>query len=216
MCNRRLGAAAALLCGGLLALSAGMARSDVIYDNGLPDQVNGNEMTQWIQAEDFVLGLDTTLTDVHYWSVEIPGAYQGSIVWTIYADAAGTPGAQLYRGTAAPTRVATGNSLGFGDEFTNQFDVLPNVNLLAGSYWLGLHNGPLTFDIRSEYYWETTAPLGNGNEDDTPFDDSSWFNNGQEHAFYLTGTAVPEPSALALLLGSGVAGGLFAFRRIRR
>ena len=45
----------------------------IIYDNGGPDQQNGNEMTEWIQAEDFNLSADSTLTSVNFWDIEAPG-----------------------------------------------------------------------------------------------------------------------------------------------
>jgi hypothetical protein len=179
------------------------AQAAVIYDNGAPNQSNGNEATQWIQSEDFTLTAATRITDVHFWSVDSGRLADGTISWFIYADAAGVPGAVISSGnTGAVTRTATGAVLGFGTEFLNEFDIAATV-LAAGTYHLGLHNGALAIDTRSEFYWETTtAQVGSfGLEDNTPFGSGGWSNNGQEHAFMLTGDAanVPEPSSLALL-----------------
>ena len=166
---------------------------DIIYDNGGPDQQNGNEMTAWLQAEDFNLSADATLTTVNFWDIEAPGgtAYQGEIDWSIYNDAGGSPGAEIASGAAvgaAVTRTFTQCCvLGFYDEYSVSFPVSPGVALTAGTtYWLGLHNGPLSFQTRSEFYWETTAYNGTftGHEDAAPFD-GGWADNGTEHAFNL-------------------------------
>ena len=45
----------------------------IIYDNGGPNQQGGNEMTEWIQAEDFNLSADSTLMIVNFWDIEAPG-----------------------------------------------------------------------------------------------------------------------------------------------
>ena len=94
--------------------------------------------------------------------------------------------------------------LGFYDEYSDSFNIAP-VALAAGTtYWIGLHNGPLAFQTRTEFYWETANANSSltGHELIAPFTDG-WADNGQQHAFYLD--TVPEPSTLALL-GLGVCG----------
>jgi hypothetical protein len=186
------------------------AHSQIIYDNGPPNQQNGNEMTMWIQAEDFHVATAMTLGSVHFWDIELPGtAYQGEIDWGIYSNAGGSPGTLLASGAAiggAVTRTFIQHGvLGQFDEYSDSFNITP-FGLAAGTtYWLGLHNGPLSFQTRSEFYWETTNANGTftGHELIAPFN-GSWADNGQEHAFQLDGV-VPEPSTWALL-GLGMCG----------
>jgi hypothetical protein len=197
----------------MLCLQGAAGYASVLYNNGAPNQANGNEMTAWIQAENFTLSAPATITDVRFWDGE--GVYNGSITWQIYADAGGAPGALLYSGnTAADTRTLTGlNVASSFTEYQDDFSI-GAVALGAGTYWLGLHNGPLSIVDYDSFYWETTNPnlTTTGMEDATPFGDG-WsnafmlFDNGQ--------TPVPEPSTF-LLLGAGLAGVGLLRRRMRK
>jgi hypothetical protein len=201
----------------LIAFAPLRAHGQIIYDNGPPNQQNGNEMTQWIQAEDFMLTSPANLTSVHFWDIEDPagGIYQGEINWGLYTDAGGSPGTLFASGDAtAVTRIfIQHNVLGFYDEYSDDFNIAP-VALAAGTrYWLALHNGPLTTQFRANFYWETTNSNGTptGHELIAPFN-GGWSDNGQEHAFYLD--TVPEPST-CILLGLGACALLFAGWRRR-
>lgn len=200
-----------------ILLAGSSAQAGLIYDNGAPNASSANEITQWIQAEDFALASPVVLTDVRFWAVELTqGAYQGSLVWSLYGDNAGAPGTLLYRDAAAPT-MAYDHDTGFGSSYQFDFSV-GAINLGAGTYWLGLHNGPLSTTSREEFYWETTAAnlTSIGQEDRAPFDDGDWSTSAQEHAFQLFGNVGPVvPAPGAILLG-GIGTGLVTWLRRRR
>jgi hypothetical protein len=190
--------------------------ADPLYDNGPPNEQNGSEMTHWIEAEDFTLNAPAILTDIRFWDFEFTDAFQGSITWQIYStDSAGRPETVLFSGTGMNlTHTATGLSHGNTLEFVVNFDI-GAVVLPAGDYWLGLHNGPLTFTQAVGFYWETTDPNGtfSGESDVAPFGDQNPFvPTNLEHAFIIN---VPEGKTVALLLEALGLFGLFATRRVR-
>jgi hypothetical protein len=206
--------------GALVTLVAiGPASAVTIFDNGGPDQVSGNEMTHWVQTEDFVLTTDSYLTDAHFWSVE-GGSWDGTLDYFLFADAGGVPAAAPFATGSAVnvSKVATGNVLFFGSEYEYSFDLASPIPLSGGTtYWFGLHLSN-NFD-RDEIYWETTN-VGLGASGSTGVESEggtfgNWFDNAQHHAFYLTGRAIPEPTSLALA-GVSLMGVLGCTRRGRR
>jgi hypothetical protein len=203
----------------IVAMVPALASAQIVFDNGSPNNVSGNEMTQWVQAEDFSLSQTTTITGIRVWAFALaPNAYQGSIAWSIYGNAGGAPGAVQFAGTFNGGFVNEGPSA-FDGVDQLRFDIATTFDLSAGSYWLGLHNGPLTTTSREEFYWQTRANNSTlrGHEDETPFGVGGWEDNGNEHAFQLLGsptTVVPEPSTYALLATGFVA--LVAVSRRRR
>jgi PEP-CTERM motif len=199
----------------MLVLFGTFAHAGIVYNNGGPNQQNGNEATEWVQTEDFTLTSATTITGVEFWDIEAAPGYAGSITWWITGDTGGNPDFSNILGTgnlALSSHTLTGNGctvLGIYCEYDDTFSL--SVALQGGvQYHLALHNGPITDTTRSEFYWETTNPNSTptGLECDltTGACYNNWSNNGNEHAFNLTGgTSTPEPGTLALF-GTSVVG----------
>jgi hypothetical protein len=191
-----------------LALAASQAAMAVtVFDNGPPDLVSGTQMGEFQVAEDFTLSSATSVTSIRFWSIQAAASeYSGSVAWSIFSNSGTQPGATLFSGVAAVPGVATGGSTGFGYA-AYVFDIPVNLNLGAGTYWLGLHNGPLTNITPREMLWATTATgLGALGK----YLDVTWIDSGNAHAFRLENAAViPEPGMGAMMLaGLMVVGGL--------
>ena len=212
------------LSAGLMACAAAFAMpaiaGPVVYSNGLPNQASGNDMNFSLQAENFVLASNTTISDIHFWSLEAANAYRGGFSWALYTNASGAPGAAISSGfESLVTRTSLGAVLGLGTEFKNEFDIAATA-LTAGTYWLVLHNGLLSNlgDTDPAFLWETTALAGRlGGQEDLN-DGFGFQGNGVEHAFQLTGpnaVNVPEPMTGGLV-AAALAALLFTRQRARR
>ena len=200
--------------------AASPALAATVWDNGAPATVvtGGSVMTDTIQAEDFTLLTTTDLTGITFWDLQgVTGDYLGSINYQIYA---GSPGGTLVAsGSATPTRTAAGTVLGYS-QFQNDFAV-SITGLVAGTYWLALHDGPVASTSFADFYWSwadlnaTNAPTTRGLELGLAPLATSWTTNEQEHAFLITGvSSVPELTPAAML-GLGL-GAVFLAQRRRR
>jgi hypothetical protein len=181
-----------------------------VYDNGAADYANGNEMTAWLQAEDFVLGANASVGSATAGLLDFTGGsfgnWDGGLQWFIFNDAGGIPGAIVASGKGSNVVVNyVGTPAGF-DSYELSFDFGTGVALTAGTqYHFGLHMAN-DYATRRDIYWATTGfNATNPGTESSGGTMNNWLGNGFEHAFALY--AVPAPSALALLGLGGIAAG---------
>jgi hypothetical protein len=165
-------------------------------------------MTFWIEADDFTLADAARLERITFWNLENAGAFAGSVMWQIYADnGTGRPGNLLSSGLSTIlNHVTTGFAIGNWKEFVTTFDIIP-LSLPRGTYWLALHNGPLSNSDSKDFFWETTGQ-SNGFASQAkikPFD-GPWYTNAfpgshSEFAFRLEGASAPRLTTFATLSG---------------
>jgi hypothetical protein len=191
-----------------MQVAEAMAGNTVIFDNGAPDQLNGGEVTQYVESEDFMVERPGILTDCHFWTMEGYGIWggnpwDGTLEYWIFANNGGWPGGIIDSGSGQNiVRTATGGP----SWFAYDFDMERPVPLVAdNTYWLGLHLAS-DYNDRDEIYWETTT-VGWGaiGKDSLGGTFDNWSNVGN-YAFYLT---TPEPATICLL-------GLGALSLLRR
>jgi hypothetical protein len=163
------------------------------------------------------------ITGFSFWSAANPGGtFSPNPTWQIYENSVTTPGALLTTGTAPYIRVANGTAAG-QPQFRSDVTI-PSTALSAGTYWLGLHNGPLTNTGFSNVFWTTTNSNGTplGQERLLAPVQGGWSSSALEHAFFIVGsatsTAAPDPSTVAFfpLGGLIMASALMTRRRRRR
>lgn len=219
-----------------LLLLPGVALGATLYGNMPPNQHSANEMTQWLQANIFVIPVPSTIEGATFYTFEgwdnrvgiDPLPWDGTIEWFVFPNVenltdfdlslpAQTP---LASGTAAGvSRSPTGNTLSGFVEYEYSFLLGAPVPIPAGvPHWLGLHLAA-DYSHRDEIYWGT-GPVGFGNgshADAFGGDTTQWFRSGNEGAYFLSGTVapIPEPTGL-LLLGLGLLSAAALRRRTRR
>jgi hypothetical protein len=204
------------LCVALCALQGSAAMALTVWDNGGPSVgagEGGSNMSETRQAEDFTLAFATNLTAVRFWSLESATSdFLGTISYEVLNNVGGAPGSTVYgSGSAALTRTGAGTAAGL-NQFQNDFSLSVN-NLAAGTYWIALHNGPLTSTAPLDFYWSWTdlnavnTPTARGREFLISPLDTGWRTNDQEHAFSVFGEQVPEvpEPETWMLLSAGLA-----------
>ena len=197
----------ASLCilGLLLAPACPLGAQTLVYNNGAPKFTSGFEDGLRVLADDFTLGVPIKLTAVRFWAIEgSQSAYNGSISWWIYSDNAGIPGSQIpgFTGSSAPL----GTYLGMGSNALAPYRYVYTLELAApsplpaGHYWLVLHNGPLSDDSDTGFFWAVTAPNSSLISQQSTIVDGSfgsvsgWLTNGVQLAFELAGTESSDSS----------------------
>ena len=165
----------------------------VVYDNGYTDPTSdtGNEMSSWVQADDFELAGPTNLSGVVIdWFEIIEGSWDGQAQWYVFSDNAGAPGTLLHQGNGINrSTISLGTDQG---RYWYQTDVMFDSEFTlatATRYWVGLHWGaPGDFDD-DDVYWASTATGGFGTTGQESqggtFD--NWSSNSHHRAFRLLG-----------------------------
>ena len=194
-----------LLLAALVFWAAGCpTHAATIFSNGGPNLLGGNEMSAWVEAEDFVLAADAILTDGHFWTLETPDGtpWDGTLDYYLFLHDAGHPASTPFATGSGVNivRTPTGNVESGDVEVEYSFDFATPIALSGSTtYWLGLH---LAANFaRNDIYWEYTG-IGFGSDGLASLGGASgiWTHTQKDHAFYLTGVPVPEPPSLMLAL----------------
>ena len=119
-----------VLAGLAVASIATASSAAVVYNNGAPNTNGGNETVAWVQAEDFTMASNTTLTGAGVYLAGLGGigSWDGNFQYYLFSDNSGTPNTVLQTGsvTISPTDSGTtwccgGNAFLFKFNFTSAF-----------------------------------------------------------------------------------------------
>ena len=215
----------ATCCLFLLSGFQSTVQGGIVWDNGGPNQASADSLSELVTADDFSLLQQTGLTSFQFWDVQLtPGDYAGSILWSIYTNNSGQPGSVLASGSASggsiirtlDGAISCCPAGGPFPEWVNTVSIAASISfgsadLAAGTYWLALHDGPISNAANPvNFYWETAdlngtnTPTNRGMFMDPLAPPLVWISTLKEHAFNVSSTAVPEPASGAILAMAGL------------
>jgi hypothetical protein len=167
---RTLGSLAAMV-----VLLSRASAGQVIFNNGLPDNVNAYPVNGYRMADDFALGTGAVITGFEWFAIRYnitgsPTTISGDFDWRIHQDLAGTPGTVVASGavingvgTTTPYHCCGGVGPNFGFDAYAFNVAIADVPVTAGTYCLDIgnyvdHSG----SFYSQFYWSTSdAASGN-------------------------------------------------------
>jgi len=202
------------------AVLASTLQADILYTDGTPDYLHGDELGFRIEADSFSFSAASTITHVMFQGLSLnpPANYTGSVYWFIYSNASGIPGTTLASGFATPPAVDIHDFATYS-AFQFDFDIAAFPVTAGTTYWLGLHNGPTSPFLPGSQAVSWAAATGG--IDPLPsqsYDLSSaspvWGQAANpDHYFQLSGiSGVPEPSTW-LMVSVGLALATFLKRK---
>jgi len=133
----------------------------VIFQDDPPaTSTTGCNFVPGICAGGFFLSSTETVTDLHFWLLELnaPG-FEDEVTYTFYFDNAGQPGAPVPGGSDTVPATKTqwfGNPICVSDRVCYEvwIDITPGISLNPGDYWIGFNDpaivGPWTLFTEPE------------------------------------------------------------------
>ncbi len=147
--------------------------------------IGTDDALQW--AQPLTSPTTTDIRAIEYAAVNVVGT-TGEVIWKIYADNAGTPGAVLGADTVQLQNIAAGA--------WNQIDVVPPVTGIAGNFWVGFEidytNPGDTFTVFTQIAANAAANT------DWWYDGTTW-----ESIATTTGNAAGTHSLVDVLTSTG-------------
>ena len=195
-----------------LIFGAAPLQADVIYTDfgGTPTFITGSGVTVTGSGSDystafaFLMPFDSDYLVTAIDFVASLNSGDNLISATIYQDASGSPGAEVYSTGAISDELGTGD-----DPAEIAFSVAAGPVLNAGdTYWLSLDGSP-----SSSIFWNYNGNYTSGQV--STFQNSAW-SQGSPYplgAFEIDGTEAPEPITVLSFL-SGIAAILYGQRRL--
>ena len=138
---------------------AGDDPENIVYENGSPDPSDGLYIDMAITANDFVLGEDLELTDVHFILQDDNGnGLNVPIQYEIRENDGTSPGALITSGNGINVETEQIAMGVFGPRLMVWFDFEEPIPLFGGvTYWLVLHVGnDINDNTKRSLFWESS------------------------------------------------------------